>query len=633
MNKVHKKDLYRIFIGSALFAAALLIPAKGAWKAALFLLPYAVTGADVLLLAARNIKKGRIFDENLLMSLASIGAFCIREYPEAVAVMLFYRVGELAESYAVGKARRSISALMDIRPDYAVKETGEGLIRVDPEDIAVGDVIVVKTGERVPLDGIVIEGRAFVDTAALTGESVPRQVQAGDEVISGFINSGGLLKIKVEKTFGESTVVRILELVEDSAARKAKTESFISRFARYYTPIVVIGAVFLAVLPPLFFSGIWSDWLMRALIFLVISCPCALVISVPLSFFGGIGGASKSGILIKGGNYLEALAKAEIIAFDKTGTLTKGTFRVTQINPENGSSRYLLRLAAYAESYSDHPVSRSIKEAFGEEIDPLRVTEAEEISGLGVRVRMDGQVILAGNGKLMDANGVRWKVSEGSDTVVHVAVDGEYKGNIVISDEIKEDSAAAIAELKRQGIEKTVMLTGDLRHVGEKTASELGIDAVYAELLPEGKVIAVEALLNETTAKGKLVYVGDGINDAPALSRADIGIAMGALGSDAALEAADIVLMDDSLSKISTALTISRKTHGIVIQNIAMALGFKALVMVLGVLGYATMWAAVFADVGVSVLAIANAARALNAGGVKHGRSMRQTREKAGFKI
>jgi Cd2+/Zn2+-exporting ATPase len=628
MNKTLKKDLYRIFISAALFIAALLIPAKGLWKAALFLPPYAAAGADVLLSAVRNIKRGRIFDENLLMSLASVGAYCIREYPEAVAVMLFYRAGELAERCAVGRARRSISDLMDIRPDYAVKETSEGLIKVDPEDVAVGDVIVVKTGERVPLDGVVIEGRAFADTAALTGESVPRRIETGDEVISGFINSGGLIKIKVSKAFGDSTVVRILELVEDSAARKAKTESFISRFARVYTPVVVIGAALLAVLPPLFFSGDWSAWLKRALIFLVISCPCALVISVPLGFFGGIGGASRRGILIKGGNYLEALAKAEIIAFDKTGTLTKGTFRVTQIHPENGSDRELLRLAAYAESYSDHPVSRSLKEAYGEEIDLKSVSEAEEISGRGVRVRIDGLAVLAGNGKLMDANGVTWKDCGDNGTVIHVAANGVYMGHIVISDEIKEDSAAAIAELKRQGIKKTVMLTGDLRHVGEKTAAELGLDEVYSELLPEGKLNAVETLLNEKTVNGKLIYVGDGINDAPVLSRADIGIAMGALGADAALEAADIVLMDDSPSKINTALRISRKTRGIVIQNIVMALGIKALVMVLGILGYATMWAAVFADVGVSVLAILNSVRALSAG-EEHPSDVRKAMRKA----
>ncbi len=612
MSTTQKRTLYRILAGAVLYAAAILIPAEGWLKLTLYLIPYAVVGADILWSALRNITRGQIFDENLLMSLASVGAFCIGEYPEAVAVILFYQVGELFQDYAVDRARRSITDLMDIRPDYAVIEKDGVLTRVDPEDIAIGDVIVVKAGERVPLDGVVIDGHAALDTAALTGESVPWEVIAGDDIVSGVINISGLLRIRVTKTFGDSTVMRILELVEDSAAKKAKAESFITRFARFYTPIVVIGALLLAVLPPLFFHGVWSDWIQRALIFLVISCPCALVISVPLSFFGGIGGASKCGILIKGGNYLEALARTETVVFDKTGTLTKGTFRVTAVHPETLSELELLELAAHAESFSDHPVSRSLKEAYDKDIDHSRVTVAEEIPGHGVRVRLDGVSVTAGNGKLMDLDNIPWEECELPGTVIHIASNGTYMGHIVISDEIREDAAETIAALKQNGIRQTVMLTGDLRAVGERVAGELGLDDVYTGLLPADKVEKVEQLLAQKSPRGQLVFVGDGMNDAPVLSRADIGIAMGGLGTDAALEAADIVLMDDAPSKLIAALKISRKTRQIVLQNIVFALGVKAVVLVLGALGLANMWEAVFADVGVSVIAIINAARALN---------------------
>ena len=612
MSTTQKRTLYRILAGAVLYAAAILIPAEGWLKLTLYLIPYAVVGADILWSALRNITRGQIFDENLLMSLASVGAFCIGEYPEAVAVILFYQVGELFQDYAVDRARRSITDLMDIRPDYAVIEKDGVLTRVDPEDIAIGDVIVVKAGERVPLDGVVIDGHAALDTAALTGESVPWEVIAGDDIVSGVINISGLLRIRVTKTFGDSTVMRILELVEDSAAKKAKAESFITRFARFYTPIVVIGALLLAVLPPLFFHGVWSDWIQRALIFLVISCPCALVISVPLSFFGGIGGASKCGILIKGGNYLEALARTETVVFDKTGTLTKGTFRVTAVHPETLSELELLELAAHAESFSDHPVSRSLKEAYDKDIDHSRVTVAEEIPGHGVRVRLDGVSVTAGNGKLMDLDNIPWEECELPGTVIHIASNGTYMGHIVISDEIREDAAETIAALKQNGIRQTVMLTGDLRAVGERVAGELGLDDVYTGLLPADKVEKVEQLLAQKSPRGQLVFVGDGMNDAPVLSRADIGIAMGGLGTDAALEAADIVLMDDAPSKLIAALKISRKTRRIVLQNIVFALGVKAVVLVLGALGLANMWEAVFADVGVSVIAIINAARALN---------------------
>lgn len=615
MSKKQKKTLVRIILSAVLLVAAALIPVGGIVKLVLFLIPYAVIGWDVLWKAIRNIAHGQVFDENFLMAIATVGAFALGEYPEGVAVMLFYQVGELFQSYAVGRSRQSIAALMDIRPDYANIEQDGKLVQVDPEDVAVGDTIVIKAGEKIPLDGVVLEGSSAVDTAALTGESLPRDVDPGDDVVSGCINQSGLLKVRVTKVFGESTVAKILDLVENSSSKKARAENFITRFARYYTPVVVIGAVLLAVLPPLLFGGDWSDWLQRALIFLVISCPCALVISVPLSFFGGIGGASKQGILVKGSNYLEALAKTETVVFDKTGTLTKGTFQVTAVHPDRISKGELLELAALAESYSEHPISRSLREAYQKPVDASRVTDVEEISGHGVRAKVDGHDVYAGNGKWMDRIGVSWRNCHRTGTVVHVAVDGEYAGHIVISDAVKPDAAAAIEALKREGVKKTVMLTGDVKAVGEAVAREIGIDEVHAELLPGDKVDQVERLLKNTSGKGKLAFVGDGINDAPVLSRADIGIAMGGLGSDAAIEAADIVLMDDKPSKLAVAVRISRKTLRIVRQNIVFALGIKLLFLALGAFGMANMWEAVFADVGVSVLAILNASRALRTSG------------------
>ena len=615
MSKKQKKTLVRIILSAVLLVAAALIPVDGIVKLVLFLIPYAVIGWDVLWKAIRNIAHGQVFDENFLMAIATVGAFALGEYPEGVAVMLFYQVGELFQSYAVGRSRQSIAALMDIRPDYANIEQDGKLVQVDPEDVAVGDTIVIKAGEKIPLDGVVLEGSSAVDTAALTGESLPRDVNPGDDVVSGCINQSGLLKVRVTKVFGESTVAKILDLVENSSSKKARAENFITRFARYYTPVVVIGAVLLAVLPPLLFGGDWSDWLQRALIFLVISCPCALVISVPLSFFGGIGGASKQGILVKGSNYLEALAKTETLVFDKTGTLTKGTFQVTAVHPDRISEGELLELAAMAESYSEHPISRSLREAYQKPVDASRVTDVEEISGHGVRAKVDGHDVYAGNGKWMDRIGASWRNCHRTGTVVHVAVDGEYAGHIVISDAVKPDAAAAIEALKREGVKKTVMLTGDVKAVGEAVAREIGIDEVHAELLPGDKVDQVERLLKNTSGKGKLAFVGDGINDAPVLSRADIGIAMGGLGSDAAIEAADIVLMDDKPSKLAVAVRISRKTLRIVRQNIVFALGIKLLFLALGAFGMANMWEAVFADVGVSVLAILNASRALRTSG------------------
>ena len=615
MSKKQKKTLVRIILSAVLLVAAALIPVDGIVKLVLFLIPYAVIGWDVLWKAIRNIAHGQVFDENFLMAIATVGAFALGEYPEGVAVMLFYQVGELFQSYAVGRSRQSIAALMDIRPDYANIEQDGKLVQVDPEDVAVGDTIVIKAGEKIPLDGVVLEGSSAVDTAALTGESLPRDVNPGDDVVSGCINQSGLLKVRVTKVFGESTVAKILDLVENSSSKKARAENFITRFARYYTPVVVIGAVLLAVLPPLLFGGDWSDWLQRALIFLVISCPCALVISVPLSFFGGIGGASKQGILVKGSNYLEALAKTETVVFDKTGTLTKGTFQVTAVHPDRISEGELLELAALAESYSEHPISRSLREAYQKPVDASRVTDVEEISGHGVRAKVDGHDVYAGNGKWMDRIGASWRNCHRTGTVVHVAVDGEYAGHIVISDAVKPDAAAAIEALKREGVKKTVMLTGDVKAVGEAVAREIGIDEVHAELLPGDKVDQVERLLKNTSGKGKLAFVGDGINDAPVLSRADIGIAMGGLGSDAAIEAADIVLMDDKPSKLAVAVRISRKTLRIVRQNIVFALGIKLLFLALGAFGMANMWEAVFADVGVSVLAILNASRALRTSG------------------
>lgn len=581
----------------------------------LYLIPYLIIGWDVLWRAVRNIAHGQVFDENFLMALATVGALAIGEYPEAVFVMLFYQVGELFQSYAVDQSRKSITALMDIRPDYANMEGPDGqLEQVDPEDVAVGDTIVIKAGERIPLDGVVLEGSSTVDTAALTGESLPRQVESGDDVISGCVNLSGLLKVQVTKAFEESTVAKILDLVENSASKKAKAENFITKFARYYTPIVVLAAVALAFLPPLFTSIQWVDSIQRALNFLVVSCPCALVISVPLSFFGGIGGASKDGILVKGGNYLEVLARTEIVVFDKTGTLTRGVFNVTAIHPDHCDQGQLLELAALAECWSDHPISRSLKEAYGREMDSARVSNVEEVAGRGVKAVVDGHTICAGNDKLMEDIGVSWHPCHRVGTTVHVASDGVYLGHIVISDEVKPDAKEAVAALKAAGVRKTVMLTGDAQAVGEDVASRLGLDEVHTQLLPADKVERVEELLKEVSPKGALAFVGDGINDAPVLSRADIGIAMGGLGSDAAIEAADIVLMDDKPSKIAHAIRIARRTLSIVRQNIVFALAVKLLVLVLSAVGLVSMWAAVFADVGVSVIAILNAMRALKAG-------------------
>lgn len=611
MSHKQKKMLVRIIVSFALLITVRLIDFEGWKNYLLYLIPYAIIGWDVLWRAVRNICHGQVFDENFLMTIATIGAFFTGECAEGVAVMLFYQIGELFQGYAVGKSRKSISSLMDIRPDYANIEINGQLVQTDPDEVSIGDIIVVKPGEKIPLDGVVIEGRSTVDTAALTGESLPREVQTGTEVISGCINLNGTLKIKVTKEFGESTVSKILDLVENSNSKKAKAENFITRFAKYYTPCVVIGALMLAVIPSLI-SGDWANWIHRALIFLVISCPCALVISVPLSFFGGIGGASRCGILVKGGNYLEALSKAEIMVFDKTGTLTKGVFNVTAVHPEKYSEADLLEFAAMAESYSDHPISRSLKKAYGKPIDNGRISMTEELSGRGVRAEIDGKIICAGNSKLMDETGAKWHACHSIGTIVHVAVDGIYAGHIVISDEIKEGSAKAIKQLKAQGISKTIMLTGDSKEVGEDIGNQLGIDLVYTQLLPSDKVEKVEQLLDEKTEKGKLVFAGDGINDAPVLSRADIGVAMGAMGSDAAIEAADIVLMDDNPEKIPLAMGIAKRTLRIVHQNIVFALAVKAAVLVLGALGIANMWAAVFADVGVSVIAIFNAMRALS---------------------
>ena len=613
MSKKQKRMLFRILLSAVLLLAAVLLPLDNfpLLRLAVFLVPYGVIGWDVLWRAVRNIAHGQVFDENFLMALATVGAFFTGEFPEAVFVMLFYQVGELFQSCAVDKSRKSIAQLMDIRPDYANVERDGQLVQEDPEDVAVGDVIVIKPGERVPLDGVVLEGSSTLNTSALTGESLPHEVDAGSDVISGCVNLTGLLRVQVTKAFEESTVARILDLVENSSSKKAKAEHFITKFARIYTPVVVISAALLALLLPFLIHVTWAESIHRALIFLVISCPCALVISVPLSFFGGIGGASRQGILVKGGNYLEALANTEIVVFDKTGTLTQGVFNVTAIHPDQCSEQHLLELAALAESYSDHPISRSIREAWGAELDRSRVTGVEERSGKGVQALVDGVPVWVGSGKLMDEIGVTWHPCHKVGTTVHVASQGTYLGHIVISDQVKPDAAQAIQDLKAAGVRKTVMLTGDAAAVGEAVASELGLDEVHAQLLPADKVDQVETLLREKIAKGTLAFVGDGINDAPVLSRADVGIAMGALGSDAAIEAADVVLMDDKPSKIAAAIRIARRTRRIVLQNIVFALAVKLLVLLLGALGDATMWEAVFADVGVSVIAILNATRAL----------------------
>lgn len=608
------KRLWRIIIGAAVLATAVLLSLNNEWlQIALFIISYIIVGGDVVKRAVKNIFKGQVFDENFLMSIATIGAFFIGEYPEGVAVMLFYQVGELFQSYAVGKSRKSIASLMDIRPDYANVKKGDELVKVDPDEVQIGDIIVIKAGEKIPLDGKVIEGSSMIDTSALTGESVPREVEVGSDILSGCININGVITAEVTKEFGESTVSKILDLVENASSKKSNSEQFITKFARYYTPVVVIIAVFLAIIPPLVIDGAtFSDWIYRALAFLVVSCPCALVISIPLSFFGGIGGASKKGVLVKGSNYLEALAETEIVVFDKTGTLTKAVFNVQEIHPEGVSKEELLELTAHAESYSNHPISFSLRRAYSKEIDNGRISDIEEISGHGVIATVDGKKVMVGNIKLMKMMDIPYFKGELIGTIVHVAVNNKYIGYIVIADEVKEDSAQAIKELKAANIKQTVMLTGDNKSIGSKVAKELGLDKVYAELLPADKVEKLEELFSKKSKKGKLAFVGDGINDAPVLARADIGIAMGGLGSDAAIEAADVVIMTDEPSKIATTMKISKKTLKIAHQNIVFAIGIKIIVLILSAFGITTMWAAIFADVGVTIIAVLNAFRALN---------------------
>lgn len=620
MTKKQKKVLYRIIIALVLLVVIEFIPADGYLSLLLYLIPYLVIGYDILKKAGLGIIHGQVFDENFLMAIATVGAMALGEYKEGSAVMLFYQIGELFQSYAVGKSRKNITELMDIRPDYAnIEEDGE-LVEVDPDDVEIGTVIVVKPGEKVPIDGIVVSGISTLNTSALTGESVPREVKEGDEIISGCVNLTGLLKIETTKEFGDSTVSKILDLVENSSMKKARTENFISRFAKYYTPCVCIGALVLAILPPvvrMIFMGIspmWSEWIIRALTFLVISCPCALVISIPLSFFGGIGGASSKGILVKGSNYLELLSQTKYIVFDKTGTLTKGVFEVTDISPDGMSKEELLEYTAYAESYSDHPISKSLKMAYGKDIDKTKVSDVENVSGHGIIAYVNGHRVCVGNIKLMKKENVSYEIPSKTGTEVHVAIDGKYAGYVIISDVIKTNSKTAISGLKAAGVKRTVMLTGDSKKVAESVAAEIGIDEVKSELLPADKVAEVEALLAKKGDKERLAFVGDGINDAPVLSRADIGIAMGALGSDAAIEAADIVLMDDDPAKIALAMKISRKTLRIVYENIVFALLVKAICLILGAIGVANMWWAIFADVGVMVIAVLNATRALRVG-------------------
>lgn len=619
MTKKQKTMLVRIIVAAVLFVPLfvaehmekLTFQSELPVSFLLYLIAYAIVGWDIVYKAVRNISHGQVFDENFLMCVATFGAFGVKEYEEAVAVMLFYQVGELFQNYAVNRSRQSITELMDICPEYANIEEDGVLKEVDPDDVEVGDIIVVKPGERIPLDGIVTYGSSFVDTSALTGESVPRQVSEGSEIISGCVNGSGLLRVRVTKEFDDSTVAKILELVENASSKKAKVENFITKFARYYTPIVVIAAVILAVIPPLVLGGGWADWIERACSFLVISCPCALVISVPLGFFGGIGAASRVGVLVKGSNYLEALAKMETIVFDKTGTLTKGEFTVTGIYPKGVAEEELLETAALAESYSEHPIANAVKEACTKPVSMERVADAEEIAGHGIRARIDGKVVLAGNAKLMRAENIIYDTNPDIGTVIYVAVEGQYIGSIVIADRIKPEAKEALKALKAGGVRRTVMLTGDKAEVGRAVAKELGIDMVYADLLPADKVSKVEELLGELSDKEKLAFVGDGINDAPVLSRADIGIAMGSMGSDAAIEAADIVLMDDDPMKIASVIRIARYTLRIVTQNIVFALAVKAIILILGALGIANMWAAVFADVGVAVIAILNSMRVM----------------------
>lgn len=617
MNKKQKKVLLRIIVAAALMVIFSLLPLEGYLRFILFMIPYLVIGYDILKKAFKGILNKQVFDENFLMAIATVGAIILGDYTEGTAVMLFYQIGELFQSYAVGKSRRNISELMDIRPDYANIEQDGELTQVDPDEVEIGSIIVVQPGEKIPIDGIITEGSSTLNTSALTGESLPRDAAAGDEVISGCINMTGVLKIRTTKEFGESTVSKILDLVENSSSKKSRSENFISKFAKYYTPAVCYGAVALAVLPPLVrmlamgLSPEWGDWIYRALTFLVISCPCALVISIPLGFFAGIGGASNQGVLVKGSNYLETLSQTKYVVFDKTGTMTKGVFEVSGIHHSKMEQEKLLEYAAYAECSSSHPISKSLQKAYGKPIDRSRVTDIEEIGGNGVTAKVDGISVAAGNAKLMKRLGVEYHDCHQVGTVVHIAIDGEYAGHILISDIIKPHAKEAIQELKKAGVNKIVMLTGDAKNVAEQVAAELGIDEVYGELLPADKVAKVEALLSGKTEKEKLAFVGDGINDAPVLSRADIGIAMGALGSDAAIEAADIVLMDDDPLKISKAIKISRKCLRIVYENIYFAIGIKVICLALGALGIANMWMAIFADVGVMVIAVLNAIRTL----------------------
>lgn len=619
MNKKQKKVFTRIIVAAVLMVVLSLLPIDGWLKFVLFMIPYLVIGHDILLKAWKGILNRQVFDENFLMAVATIGAILLGDYKEGVAVMLFYQIGELFQSYAVGKSRRNISDLMDIRPDYANIEKEDGTLeQIDPDEVGIGSVIVVQPGEKVPIDGVIEEGRTSLNTSALTGESLPREAGVGDEVISGCINMSGVLKIRTTKEFGESTVSKILDMVENASSKKSRSENFISKFAKYYTPAVCYGALALAILPPLvrlLFLGMtpeWGDWVMRALTFLVISCPCALVISIPLSFFAGIGGASNAGVLVKGSNYLETLSETKYVVFDKTGTMTQGVFEVSGVHHSSMDTEKLLEYAALAECHSSHPISKSLKKAYGKPLDPGRVTDVEEISGNGVTAKVDGVRVAAGNSKLMEKLGVDCMECHSVGTVVHMAVNGKYAGHILISDQIKPHAKEAIAALKKCGVKKTIMLTGDRREAARQVAEELGIDEVHSELLPGDKVAQVEKLLDEKGEKEKLAFVGDGINDAPVLSRADIGIAMGALGSDAAIEAADIVLMDDDPLKISKAIRISRKCLRIVYENIYFAIGVKVLCLILGALGIANMWAAIFADVGVMIIAVLNAIRALN---------------------
>lgn len=609
-----KKTLIKILTSVALFLIALFVPFKNVWiNNCIYIISYLIVGLEVVIEAVENIFKGEIFDENFLMAIATIGAFAVGEFPEAATVMILYQIGELFQDYAVDKSRKSISSLMDIRPDYANVKRENEVLKVSPEEVKIGELIVVKPGEKVPLDGEIVEGKSMLDTSSLTGESMPQDANTGDNVLSGCINKSGLLTIKTTKEFGESTVSKILDLVENASNKKSKSENFITKFAKYYTPAVVIIAVILAVIPPIIIKdAVFTDWLYRALTFLVVSCPCALVISIPLGFFGGIGGASKEGILVKGSNYLEALAQTEIVVFDKTGTLTQGIFEVQKIEAFGIEKEKLLELAAYAENHSNHPISLSVKDAYKNKIDMQKITQTEEIAGLGVKAIIDGRQVLVGNDKLMEQAKINYEKSTDIGTILYVAIDNKFAGYIVIADKIKEDAKMAIEVLKKNGIKKTVMLTGDKKQVGEHVADILGLDEVYTELLPDGKVEKVEELLKQKSEKGKLVFVGDGINDAPVLALADIGIAMGGLGSDAAIEAADVVIMTDEPSKIGNAMKISKKTMRIVRENIIFSLAVKLVVLILAAYGLSTMWAAVFADVGVSVIAILNSLRALS---------------------